>query len=146
GPDRVGRLHVLALGVSAYRRRALQFADDDATAIAEQLMARASVGDRVANPGKKIVLTDRQVPEANVRDAFEALAEAIEGRPEDTVVVFLAGHTDVFDERFHLLLPDFPFPAGDDVQVASRGPAAAPPAVLGPGQALPYYDIYRRLS
>ena len=45
GPDSPPRLHVVALGISAYGRRALQFADDDARALGDFLHGRGlSVG------------------------------------------------------------------------------------------------------
>ena len=44
-------------------------------------------------------------------------------RPEDTVVLFLAGHTAMFQGEFQLLLPDFRFPKRSEGPVASRGGA-----------------------
>ena len=62
-------------------------------------------------PGKRFLLTDNQVNAVNVAKAFFEIAKEVKGNPQDTVVLFLAGHAGVFDgERFCLLLPQFPFP------------------------------------
>ena len=59
--------------------------------------------------------------------------------PQDKVVVFLAGHTGVFNSnRFCLLLPNYPFPANAPIVVAARGAAPAADAPLDPDAVLPY--------
>ena len=68
--------------------------------------------------------------------AFTELGREVRGRPQDTVVLFLAGHTGVFDnERFCLLLPKYPFPADAPLMVAVRGtnPPLAPGAKVDRG-------------
>src|SRR5205807_1161381 len=78
--------------------------------------AGGPVGD-----GLDVVLTDAKVSQAGVLDAFRRVAEAVRDRPQDKVVVFLAGHTGVFDSRrFCLLLPGFPFPDTEPLLVAAR--------------------------
>ena len=67
-----------------------------------------------------------KVSEASVENAFTNIRRAVKDRPEDTVVVFLAGHTDVLrdqagHERFSLLLPSFPFPANAPMLADVRG-------------------------
>jgi hypothetical protein len=157
GPERRGRLHILALGVDDYLNRPLKFSATDANALADYLRSHYIDGEL---EGARIeVLTNTEVTADSVRQALEAIRS--EARPEDTVSVFLAGHTDVrLDpggrDRFCLLLPGFPFdeinPAilGDaGIRVALRGrlragpgePAAADP----PGSVLPYSEIERLL-
>ena len=156
GPDDPGRLHILALGVSKYEARALQFAHIDARQIAGFLQQNGIQG--ADGLGDRIVLTDAEVTTANVERAMLAMQRKLEARPQDTVVVFLAGHTDVLDGRFCLLLPDYPLapePATaspGQVLVASRGPDPAnalrpPPGErIDPKMVLQYSTIYRSLS
>jgi uncharacterized caspase-like protein len=139
-PDGGGRLHVLALGVSQYQQkdRSLRFADRDAQTIADFLHGHGQRDGDV--PGERIVLTDDQVTPDRVDEAFAKLYRLVERRPEDTVVVFLAGHTDVLAQRFLLLLPGFPFDrfAGPDGVARRRN--ARSEAVL------PYSTIDRNLA
>ena len=65
-----------------------------------------------ANPGAAIFLADDEVTQEKIEDAFRKIAAAVRNSPQDKVVVFLAGHTGVFNtNRFCLLLPKYPFPA-----------------------------------
>src|SRR5262249_55599531 len=100
-PEPPGRTHVLALGVSRYTRHALQFADRDAKRIAAFLHEHelASQDDESPRRGLSLVLTDEQVTNESVDDAFTKLRDSVAGHPEDVVVVFLAGHADVVQDR-----------------------------------------------
>lgn len=149
GAEVPGRLHVLALGVGKYKRNALLYADRDADDLSEFLRNRGVASGKAA--GRKIVLTDGEVTEKRVETAFTELRAEVRGRPEDAVVVFLAGHTDLLtlppgEPRFCLLLPDFPFPDTDPARAVRRGPGVAA-RVAGPpdGTFLPYTAIYRGL-
>ncbi len=86
-----------------------------------------------------------------VREAFATLRKEVKGHPEDTVVVFLAGHTDVLatpdgQSRYSLLLAKFPFPETDPAQALLRGPDLA--GMIRPPESayLPYSTIYRDLT
>jgi hypothetical protein len=130
-----GRLHVLALGVSRYAHRPLRFADADASQIADYLHGHG-LGDP-DDPGFKHVLTNDKVSPESVADAFRRLREKVRRRPEDTLVLFIAGHTGVVGGQFCLFLPKYPFPE----QGGPREPAAPEdPNVL------PYAEIYRKLA
>lgn len=108
GPMEPGLLHVVALGVSDYQRRRLKFADHDAERLSQVLHERG-----LSNQGKggmRIVRTNTDVSTEGVTKAFTEVARAVKGRPQDTVVVFLAGHTGVMAaDQFCLLLPSYPF-------------------------------------
>lgn len=134
-PTPAGRVHVLALGVSRYAAegRSLGFADDDAREMAGHLHEHGIHPE--GGPGARLVLLNEDVTEEAVQESFRKLRDEVVGHPEDTVVVFLAGHTDVLGRRFHLLLPTFPFPSG-------------PVGTLdvSPGTTLPFAAIYRNLS
>ncbi len=133
GAEPTGRLHVLALGVSDYSPpdRALRFADQDARRLAEFLHKS---GVRVPAPGLTIVLKNNEVSEAAIDDAFIAIREQVKEHPEDTVVIFMAGHADMLNGRFVLLLPSFRFKQG-----AARGP-------VDPDTVLPYVVLYRNIA
>lgn len=138
GSDSPPQLHILALGVSRYNdaARSLQFADRDATQLAEFLHRtglRAS-----GTPGLQIVLTDDDVTTERVDDAFARLRDRVKGRPEDTVAVFLAGHADTLNERFYLLLPSFPF--------GKRDGAARARLDIPARSVLPYVALHRNLA
>lgn len=140
GPDSPGQLHILALGVSRYRdpARSLQFADRDARQLADFLHRsgiRAS-----GTPGMQIVLTDDEVTETRVDEAFLRIRDRVKGRPEDTVAVFLAGHADTFNDRFYLLLPSFRFDSR-----TGRGPRSARPLEIPARSVLPYVALHRNL-
>jgi WD40 repeat protein/uncharacterized caspase-like protein len=108
GPMDPGLLHVVALGVSDYQRRRLKFADHDAERLSEVLHERG-LRDQ-GKGGMRIVRTNSDVTTEGVTKAFTQVARAVKGRPQDTVVVFLAGHTGVMaSDQFCLLLPSYPF-------------------------------------
>ena len=134
GPRDAGRLHVLALGVSRYARpgRSLQFADKDAEDLSRHLHEHGIRADEIT-PGARIVLTNERVSEAAVQESFLELRDKVEGHPEDTVAIVLAGHTGVLSRRFHLLLSGFPFPEG-------KAPAAPT------GTTLPFAAVARDLG
>jgi uncharacterized caspase-like protein len=146
GPMEPGRLHVVALGVGDYRARRLGYAVRDAEQLSEVLHNRGL--DGAGQEGIRRVLPDSEVSEERVGQAFEDVARQVEDRPQDTVVVFLAGHTGVFDDRqFCLLLPSFPFAAGQPEQALARD--ALPTQVAGQpirqDQVLPYSVIAANL-
>ena len=142
GAVEAGRLHVLALGVGNYEREKLNFAKRDAERLSEVLHLRGLA--RGQQRGKSVLLTDDQVNARNVSRAFTELSREVKGHPQDTVVLFLAGHTGVFDnERFCLLLPRYPFPKEAPLMVAARSanPPIAPGAKVQPDDLLPYSTL-----
>jgi hypothetical protein len=150
GPSDPGKLHILALGVGDYKTRKLKFADRDAERISEVLHER---GLDVAGkaPGIRIVRTNGDVSTEGVTKAFGELAREVKGRPQDTVVVFLAGHTGVFESlQFCLLLPSYRFPAGAPLVASARDAVVTRDAVgaeVPPraGDVMPYSVIEANL-
>jgi WD40 repeat protein/uncharacterized caspase-like protein len=118
-PVERGRVHVVALGVKDYKRRALRFAEDDADELSKLLYRRGV--DASDEHGVRHMLHGANINRQNIERVFADVARQVANRPQDTVVVFLAGHTGVFDpQRFCLLLEDFPFPENEPIQVAQR--------------------------
>ncbi|CAN5904544.1 hypothetical protein BH23PLA1_BH23PLA1_00150 [soil metagenome] len=132
-----GLLHVLALGVSDYAvpSRALPYARDDARQLSDTLgrlgrqndprteEERLRDRDTSGREAQIHMLTDRDVTSDKVANAFQEIRKAIQGHPEDTVVVLLAGHADALlgstapgredpSASYFLILPEFPFPVG----------------------------------
>ena len=157
GPEPPGLVHTLAIGVSKYTNRPLKYAHSDARKIAEFLQ-----GQEVKAPdkaGKRLVLVDKDVTPENIEDAFRTLKDAVKGKPNDTVVLFLAGHTDTDAEsdQFCLLLPEFPFQGAPPLDVVAtrgnpgvmiRGNAAVGSfkTRVGDAHVMPYSMIYNRLT
>jgi hypothetical protein len=141
GPDSPGQTHVLALGVSRYEKpteRSLQFADRDAHELSNFLHRTSQRAG--SSPGLRIVLTNNEVTEERVEGAFRQIRDRVRGRPEDTVVVFLAGHADTLGGHFYLLLPPFPFGSGE-------GPGRRPSLTeIAADAALPYVALYRNIA
>ena len=140
-----GVIHVLSLGISKYDHNALQYADSDAKALADFLAKNGFSADRRVGVTKLL-------PNEKVRpEAVEMALREIRDRagPEDTIVVFLAGHTDVRrDDRFCLLLDNFPFAPGA-LAPGQRGPIATRDNIDDKnlaGTILPYTAIYRMLA
>ncbi len=157
GPEPPGLVHTLAIGVSDYDKRPLKYAHLDARQIAEFLTVRGAQGPKQV--GKQIVLLDRDVTPENVDNAFRTLRDSVKGKPNDTVVLFLAGHTDTDPktDQFCLLLPDFPFqgppPLGvvasrGDPGVMIRGNAAVGSfnTRVGDPEVMPYSLLYNRMT
>ncbi len=157
GPDPPGRVHTLAIGVSGYDKRPLKYAHSDARSIADFFQAQQRQTN--VQPGERMVLVDTNVTTEKIDNAFRQIREAVKGRPQDTVVLFLAGHTDTDNrnEQFCLLLPDFPFEgapppdpirSNDPLQVASRGNVGGSTfsTRVGARGVLPYSVLYHRLT
>ena len=146
GPMKRGQVHVIALGVQNYGRRSLRFAEDDADQLSDLIHARGV--DAEGKVGIRRVLHGSDINQKSLDAVFREIARRVEDRPEDTVVVFLAGHTGVFDpQRFCLLLPTFQFPEQEPIQVASRGPAGiSENEKVDPRSVLPYSSIEVNLA
>jgi hypothetical protein len=137
-----GRLHVVALGVGNYDKEKLLFAARDAERLSSVLRERGL--NPAQGRGARVLLTDDRVTARQVTDAFTEIAREVRGRPQDTVVLFLAGHTGVLDNnRFCLLLPKYPFAEESPLVVAARGanPPTAPGAKVTEDDVLPYSTL-----
>ena len=83
------------MGVSRYRNALLrlEYAADDARALRDA-WARQPAGKLYDRVMKLDLLTDGDATAEKVLAALERLRKKVEDRPDDTVVVFLAGHGD----------------------------------------------------
>jgi WD40 repeat protein/uncharacterized caspase-like protein len=158
GPEPPGRVHTLAIGVSRYLKRPLKYAHADALRIAEFLQSQEAVKGN-GPLGERIVLVDEDVNPTRINEEFLKLRDKVKGRPEDTVVLFIAGHTDTDSksDQFCLLLPQFPFEpvrpaeavaAQPNIGVAMRGNLEAGlfEIKVDDPNVLPYVMLYNRLA
>lgn len=101
GTPREAALHVLAVGVRDYPGAAkLAYSDRDARAVADELGQRAKpLYPRGVYPR---VLTDADATAAGIEKAFAELEKYFQ--PQDTLVVFLAGHGEAPVERGYVFL------------------------------------------
>jgi uncharacterized caspase-like protein len=99
-----GKLYVLAVGINDYwdSRLKLGFAVPDARSIADA-MSKAK-GDLYTDVEPKLV-TDSEVSADGLDKIFSDLAGKI--RPQDTFVLFMAGHGTTVDGRYYYLPRDF---------------------------------------
>jgi len=145
-PRERGRVHVLAIGVGGYRLRRLQYAQDDVRQLSDVLHDRGA--DAKGQRGMSIVLADDRVTEEKIDDAFDQISRVVEDRPQDTIVIVLAGHTGVFEnpEGFCLLLPTYPFADSEPLRVAARGAGDGTGTKVDPRFVVPYASIASRLA
>jgi WD40 repeat protein len=108
-----GRVHILALGINAYRDRPrLNYAVRDARAVCDWIHQLDVKENGQDDAGYFKVLSDKEVTLKNVRDEFEEIRKKVGERDEDRVVLFVAGHTDA-SSGLSLALADgasLPFP------------------------------------
>ena len=148
GPTEPGQIHIVALGVGDYSSEPhrLKYAELDAERISKVLHNRGI--DATGRAGMRLVLTNDGANTENVTKVFSQLRKRVEDRPQDTVVVFLAGHTGVFDPmKFCLLLPPFPFPPANPQNPAAAKTAAqpAPEPRIVPTLVMPYSVVAANL-
>jgi tetratricopeptide (TPR) repeat protein/WD40 repeat protein len=104
--DRKGKLFVLAIGVDSYAnldpQNALRFASADARLIVETLTRKA--GPLHTEVRSKLLVSGGSTPptKANIEDALLLFRDA---KPEDTVLLFLAGHG-VNEGADYLFMPE----------------------------------------
>jgi uncharacterized caspase-like protein len=104
--DRKGRLFVLAVGVDDYSKlgqgSALHYAGADARLIVDTLIQKAAPLHTEVK--SKLLVSGGDMPptKANIEDALLLFREA---QPEDTVILFLAGHG-VNDGADYLFMPE----------------------------------------
>jgi uncharacterized caspase-like protein len=99
-------LHVLAVGINRYAQEtlSLKFAVPDATAIAEVFQARgpALYGNEQVHVAS---LLDDRATKAGIQAAVAEVAKT--ARPQDTMILFLAGHGTTVGQRYYFIPHEF---------------------------------------
>src|SRR5262249_20254363 len=134
--QRAGNCYILAIGINTYSNAQynLKYAAADARSFAEELRRQQQ---RIASYQniEVIALSDEQATKANIlsalrllagssevvpQDAPAALKEIKRAQPEDTVVIFYAGHGTAQGQRFYLIPNDLGY-AGDRTNLDAAG-------------------------
>ena len=92
------QLHLLAVGINRYAdgKLNLQFARPDAEALVDLFRQR---GPALYKNVHSALLVDEQATKQAIRDTVRQIAE--KARPQDTLVVFLAGHGSMVGQRYY---------------------------------------------
>lgn len=100
-------LRVLAVGISKYDdasfRNGVKFATADATKLVERL--RAGAQGLYRDVDTRVLVKRADTSLARIQAELDALVER--SRPEDVVVIFLAGHGKAPDGKYHFIPADF---------------------------------------
>jgi predicted GNAT family acetyltransferase len=97
-------LHVLAVGINNYAETSLnlKFAAADAKAVSDLFRNR---GRDLFKEGEFRTLLDGDATQEKIHDAVRGIARA--AKPEDVLVVFLAGHGTALGQRYYYVPADF---------------------------------------
>jgi hypothetical protein len=101
------RLYLVAVGINRYAdaNMNLRFAANDARAITELFRRR---GQAIYEQVQVVPLVDRDATQIGVREALRRAAG--QTRPQDTLLVFLAGHGIMIGQRYYFLPQDLNYP------------------------------------
>jgi WD40 repeat protein len=118
-------LHLLVVGINQYEDPAfdLGFARPDAVAIARFF---EQSGGRLFSSVKAVKLLDREATKARIQEALNQVAK--EARPEDVVLIYLAGHGVGLGQQFYFLPQEMRKEMDEEAAVRKYGMAAS---VLG---------------
>jgi hypothetical protein len=112
---RIGTLHLISIGVSHYpnlpQNKQLDFAAKDAVALHQLLTTQAKKQYRQI---KHTLLSDNQGQTPTKRNIENALEQLRQAKPEDTTIVFLAGHGIKMEGKDYYFIPR-------DVKVGGAG-------------------------
>jgi WD40 repeat protein len=99
-------LHILAVGIDRYVDSGvnLKYAAKDARNMAEKMSVQAATLYAPRNIHYEL-LTDREATKANITKKIDALAATI--KPQDSFVLFVAGHGVLLQNQYYMLTHDF---------------------------------------
>ncbi len=97
-------LHVVAIGISKYAQDSykLKYAKDDAKALADLFDKR---GKALYRETKVTKLVDEDATREKIREAMNRIPK--QAQPQDTLVLFLAGHGAMVGQRYYFVPHDF---------------------------------------
>lgn len=116
GAERKSTLHVVAIGINKYKNPALNlnYGVGDAQGIADYF------GKQPKTLFKDVVihtLYDEQATKANITNLLASLKDT---KPEDSVVIYLAGHGDSLSDGWYFMPSEIRYPERED-EVRERG-------------------------
>jgi len=99
-------LYILAIGIDQYKDTNvnLKYAVKDARDIEEKIKVQAATLYNPRNIHYE-VLTDREATKVNITNKIDALAKAM--KPQDSFILFVAGHGVLLQNQYYLLTHDY---------------------------------------
>ncbi|MBN1105469.1 MAG: caspase family protein [Deltaproteobacteria bacterium] len=112
-------LYILAIGIDQYRDANvnLKYAVKDARDIEEKIKVQAATLYNPRNIHYEL-LTDREATKANITGKVEALAKAV--KPQDSLILFVAGHGVLLQNQYYLLTHDYNGNISEDSVISSN--------------------------
>jgi WD40 repeat protein len=112
-------LYILAVGTDQYEdpRVNLKYAVKDARDIAEKMRAQAATLYAPRNIHYEL-LTDREATKANITKKIDALAATV--KPQDSFILFVAGHGVLLQNQYYMLTHDFNGQVSDAGMISSN--------------------------
>ncbi|MFH1980851.1 MAG: caspase family protein [Pseudomonadota bacterium] len=112
-------LFILAIGIDRYKDNSvnLKYAVKDAKDIEEKLKTQAAT---LYNPENihYVLLTDLEATKANITKKIDALAKDM--RPQDSFILFVAGHGVLLQNQYYVLTHDFNGQVSDTNMISSN--------------------------
>jgi len=101
-----GHLYVFSIGIDDYMeaKSNLKYAAKDAEDFAEKLIQNAKTLFNQANIHSKLLINDGAT-KVNINNQIEAFSETI--KPQDTFVMFVAGHGVLWQNQYYILTHDY---------------------------------------
>jgi WD40 repeat protein len=111
-------LWVLAVGINQYEdsRFTLRYARPDAEAIADFFQRHRA--ERLFSDARVVRRLDRDATRAGIKQALAQIAD--QAKPEDVMLIYLAGHGTVLGEQFYFLSEEMRSGIGADDEAAVR--------------------------
>ncbi len=110
GADKNSTLHVVTIGINTYRNPALNlnYGVPDADGVRDFFAAQPR---KIFKDIKTHSLRDRDATKAGIIKLLDSLKKT---RPEDVVIVYLAGHGDTVDKEWYFMPTDIAYPERKD--------------------------------
>jgi WD40 repeat protein len=106
-PQEKPQLHLVAVGISEYaaEKLRLKYAAADARAVADLFQRRGKGEKGLYRAVHREVLLDGDATAGGIRQAFARLKD--KAKPQDTLLVFLAGHGHTIDDHYFFIPHEF---------------------------------------
>jgi WD40 repeat protein len=112
-------LYILAIGIDQYKESNvnLKYAVKDARDIEGKIKVQAATLYNLRNIHYEI-LTDREATKMNIVNKIDALAKAM--KPQDSFILFVAGHGVLLQNQYYLLTHDYSGNVSENIMISSN--------------------------
>jgi WD40 repeat protein len=112
-------LHILAVGIDRYKEKSvnLKYAVKDAKDIEEKLKIQTATLYKPDNIHYTL-LTDQEATKSKINNKIDELAKAM--KPQDSFILFVAGHGVLLQNQYYLLTHDFNGGVSDTSMISSN--------------------------